>query len=68
MTTDSDSARSSVDVESRAQTPTQPLARREMRLRAEQEKVEQIARERERERIRANALKRAEERRPAHWE
>ena len=61
MTTDSDSARSSVDVESRAQTPTQPLARREMRLRAEQEKVEQIARERERERIRANALKRAEE-------
>jgi murein DD-endopeptidase MepM/ murein hydrolase activator NlpD len=61
VTTDSDSALSSVDVESRAETPVQPLARRELRLRAEQEKVAQIARERERERIRANAIKRAEE-------
>ena len=61
MATDSDSALSSVDVESRAQNPDQPLARRELRLRAEQEKVEQIARERERERIRSNAVKRAEE-------
>ena len=61
MAIDSDSALSSVDVESRAQNPDQPLARRELRLRAEQEKVEQIARERERERIRSNAVKRAEE-------
>ena len=61
MTTDSDSARSGADDESRAQNPNQPLARREMRLRAEQEKVEQIARERERERIRDNAMKRAAE-------
>jgi murein DD-endopeptidase MepM/ murein hydrolase activator NlpD len=61
VTTDSDSALSSADVESRAQNPTQPLARRELRLRAEQEKVLQIARERERERIRENAMKRADE-------
>ncbi|MEY4898936.1 MAG: hypothetical protein RL294_747 [Actinomycetota bacterium] len=61
MTTDSDSALLSADDESRAQTPNQPLSRRELRLRAEQEKVEQIARGRERDRIRANALKRAEE-------
>jgi murein DD-endopeptidase MepM/ murein hydrolase activator NlpD len=61
VTTDSDSALASVDVESRAENPDQPLARRELRLRAEQEKVQQIARERERERIRANAMKRAEE-------
>ncbi|MCF8546841.1 MAG: M23 family metallopeptidase [Microbacteriaceae bacterium] len=61
MTTDSDSARSGADDESRAQNPDQPLARREMRLRAEQEKVAQIARERERERIREAAMKRAAE-------
>lgn len=61
MTTDSDSAQSGADDESRAQNPNQPLARREMRLRAEQEKVEQIARERERDRIRENAMKRAAE-------
>jgi len=61
VTTDSDSALSSVDLESRAENPNQPLARRELRLRAEQEKVEQIARERQRERIRANALRRADE-------
>ncbi len=61
MTIDSDSALSSVDLESRVQNPDQPLARRELRLRAEQEKVEIIARERERDRIRANALRRADE-------
>lgn len=61
MSRDFDSARFGADDESRAQNPAQPLARRELRLRAEQEKVEQIARERERERIRENALKRAEE-------
>jgi len=61
VTTDSDSALSSADLESRAQNPAPPLARRELRLRAEQEKVQQIARERERERIRENALKRVDE-------
>ena len=61
MTTDSDSTRSSADDESRAQNLDQPLARRELRLRAEQAKVEQIARGQERDRIRANALKRADE-------
>jgi hypothetical protein len=61
VTTESDSALSSADIDSRAQNPAQPLARRELRLRAEQEKVQQIARERERERIRDNALKRADE-------
>jgi murein DD-endopeptidase MepM/ murein hydrolase activator NlpD len=49
------------DDESRAQNPNPPLARRELRLRADQEKVEQIARERERDRIRENAMKRADE-------
>ena len=61
MSTDTDSALLSADDESRAQNPTQPLSRRELRLRAEQEKAEQIARGLERDRIRANALKRADE-------
>ena len=61
MTTDSDSAPLGEDDESRAQNPNPPLARRELRLRADQEKVEQIARERERDRIRENAMKRADE-------
>ena len=61
MSTDTDSALLSADDESRAQNPNQPLSRRELRLRAEQEKAEQIARGLERDRIRANALKRADE-------
>ncbi|MEN9911484.1 MAG: hypothetical protein RLZZ441_1052 [Actinomycetota bacterium] len=61
MSTDTDSALLSADDESCAQNPNQPLSRRELRLRADQEKVEQIARGRERDRIRANALKRADE-------
>ena len=61
MSTDTDSALLSADDESRAQNPNQPLSRRELRLRAEQEKVEQIERGLERDRIRANALKRADE-------
>jgi murein DD-endopeptidase MepM/ murein hydrolase activator NlpD len=61
VSTDTDSALLSADDESCAQNPNQPLSRRELRLRADQEKVEQIARGRERDRIRANALKRADE-------
>jgi murein DD-endopeptidase MepM/ murein hydrolase activator NlpD len=61
VSTDTDSALLSADDESRAQNPNQPLSRRELRLRADQEKVEQIARGQERDRIRANALKRADE-------
>lgn len=61
MTLDFDSARSRADDESRLEVDESGLSRRELRLRAESEKVAAIARERERERIREAALKRAAE-------
>lgn len=61
MTSEFDSERFDAVDESRPESPEQPLSRRELRLLAEREKVEQIARERERERIREAALKRAAE-------
>ena len=42
MSTDTDSALLSADDESRAQNPNQPLSRRELRLRAEQEKLNRL--------------------------
>ena len=61
MTSDLESTRSRAEVESRPDGGTQQLSRRELRLKAEQEKVAAIAREREIERIREVANKRAEE-------
>ena len=61
MTFDSGSAPERRPEESRLDEVGSGLSRRELRLRAEQEKVATIARERERERIREAALKRAAE-------
>lgn len=61
MTLDFGSAPERNPDESRLDNEESALSRREMRLRAEQEKVAAIARERERERIREAALARAAE-------
>lgn len=61
MTLDSGSAPERSPDESRLDDDGSGLSRRELRLRAEQEKVAAISRERERERIRDAALKRAAE-------
>lgn len=61
MTLEPDSARTRAGDESRLESDDSGLSRRELRLRAERDKVASIARERERERIREAALKRAAE-------
>jgi murein DD-endopeptidase MepM/ murein hydrolase activator NlpD len=61
VTFDSGSAPERRPEESRLDEAGSGLSRRELRLRAEQEKVSSIARERERERIRESAIKRAAE-------
>lgn len=61
MTLDSGSAPERRPEESRLDDDGSTVSRRELRLRAEQEKVASIARERERERIREATLKRAAE-------
>lgn len=61
MASEFDSERFDAGEESRLDASNEPLSRREIRLRAEQEKMQLIARELERERIREAALKRAEE-------
>lgn len=61
MTFDFDSSPVGDDDSSRPDSSQPPLSRRDMRLQAEQDKVEKIAREREVERIRAAAIKRANE-------
>jgi len=61
VTFDFDSSPVGDDDSSRPDSSQPPLSRRELRLIAEQEKVEKIAREREVERIREAAIKRANE-------
>jgi len=61
LTFDFESSPVGDDDSARPDSPQPSLSRRELRLQAEKEKVEQIAREREVERIRAAAIKRANE-------